>query len=153
MYMCVLDPLCVCIILYVGARVRVSAVWTWGPGHVQKLNLVDNTGKITKGLFFYRHKTRTIWTHIAVRLTFLITKFNKSNLGHSKLWLLLKYLFVKSKKNSLPLCTLMPDSRPSFGFAIFAWISSISGLKVLWNIIFLSLYAIKYAYWNIYSHL
>ena len=91
--------LCVCVSGH-GARVR-----------VQNLSLVHNTGKIPKELFGHT-------LYFAARLTFLITKFNESNTGHSKLWLLLKYLFVKSKKNRLPLC-----------IAIFTWISSISGLN------------------------
>ena len=70
MYMCVRDTcvyyiVCTCAYVSVqcerGARVM-----------VQNLSLVDNTGKITKGLF-YRYKTKTISTHFAVSLTFLIT--------------------------------------------------------------------------------
>ena len=61
----------------------------------------------------YRHKISTVWTYFAVRLTFRITEFKGKNPGHSKLRLLLKYLFVKSNKNRIPLCALTPVFGPS----------------------------------------
>ena len=114
---------CVCVCVCVSA-----VVWTWGRVMIQNLRLVDNTGKITKGLYFIGTKQEQSF---AVRLTFLITKLNDSNPWHSKLWLLLKYLFVKSKKNRLPLCALMLDSRPSFGFRHFRLDFIHFGLKLI----------------------
>ena len=143
----------VCIIYCVCVHVCVSGVWTWGPGGSWYKILVWLTtpARSPKDYFFIWHKTSTIWTHFAVRLIFLITKFNESNPGHSKLRLLLKYLFVKSQKNRLLLCTLTPDLRSSFGFAIFRLDFVHFGLKFIQFYVLyfgMSITSIKWRWWT-----
>ena len=104
--------------------VQCSAVWTcrtcrsWYK--IFDMTALESSPKDS----FYRHKTRTIWTHFAAgEINFPDKKIQGKNSGHSKLWLLLKYLFVKSNTNRL--CSYAGVR--TFGFTIYAWILSILG--------------------------